>query len=671
MKNQNTASSENCSTDHSPARSSRSKSNIQILQTEQNAFLQLSGAFFCSIDFEGNILSISQNWCERLGHKKEDIEKHSFLKQVHSDDRDRWQKEFQKRLTGNPTKNCILRLLCHDQSVLWFNLKSLTDPKSHLLYILATDITQEKQAQSLSTKPDPQLALDHLREGVFISSAQGNLLHILYINSGFDRLTGYSFNEVKGQPYTLLAGDKTDSETLDRIASAIQKKEHFSTEVCLYRKDHSSFWSHISFTPVWNAQGQVSQFISVFEDISERKLTIEALRENNQSLNEALEALKEIKKDVIQRERLHALGQMASGIAHDFNNLLAPILGFSELLIGTPQCLSNSDKALNYLNKIKDSAQNAAAVVGRLREFYRAENEDEKTTLLELPQLIEDTLRLTEYHWHNQAEARGVTIRISKDIQPSPPILGNGADLKQALSNIILNGVDAMPDGGEITIRSFLNGSWNCIEISDSGVGMIEKTQELCMEPFFTTKGTAGTGLGLSVVFGIIQRHKGRIEINSTPGKGTKITINLPSHQTNEEKISPSSFASEIDSLRVMIVDDEVLLLEVVSEYLMSQGHQAKQFADPHKALEDIYKNPYDLVITDRAMPGMTGDHLAKSIKEYLPEMPIIMLTGFGDIMKQTGDIPRNVDYLLSKPASFQLLKDTISKVMNQPKAVP
>jgi PAS domain S-box-containing protein len=670
MKNQMTASSENCSTDQSPHRSSRSKPTTQLLQTEQSAFLQLSGAFFCSIDFEGNILSISENWCDRIGFKKEAIEKRSFLEHVHVNDRDRCQKEFQKRLTGNPAKDCTIRLLCHDQSILWFNLKSLTDPKSHLLHVLAVDITQEKKAQSPNEKPDPKLALDHLREGVFISSKQENLLNIHYTNSGFESITGYSFNEVNGQPYTLLTGDNTDPKVLDGIAHAIQKEEHFSTDVCLYRKDGSSFWSHMSFTPVWDSKGHVSQFISVFEDITQRKLTIEALRENNQSLNEALEDLKEIKKDVIQRERLHALGQMASGIAHDFNNLLAPILGFSELLIGTPQYLSDSDKALNYLNKIKDSAQNAAAVVSRLREFYRAQNDDEKTSSLDLSQLIEDSLKLTEYHWHNQAEASGVTIHISKDIQPCPPILGNGADLKQALANIILNSVDAMPEGGEISIRSSLNGSWACIEISDSGSGMIEKTQELCMEPFFTTKGTAGTGLGLSVVFGIIQRHKGRIEIDSVPEKGTKITINLPIHHSTEEKNSSSYIASDIDPLRVILVDDEVLLLEVVSEYLMSQGHQVKQFSDPHKALEEIYKSPYDLVITDRAMPGMTGDHLAKSIKEYLPEIPIIMLTGFGDIMKQTGDIPQNVDRLLSKPASFQLLKETIGKVMNEPKTI-
>jgi len=627
---------------------------------EHEALLQLTQALFCSLEFSGHIRSVSRSWCEKIGVTQGQAIGAHFLQFVHEEDGELCRNEFQRVLTGNPPRDCAARLNCVDGSICWMNLKPSVNRDAGVIYILATDITVDRL--SVQGFPDPNLILDQVGQGVLVADAVQPGMPIVYANLGFERLTGYLATEVKGSPFHFLTGPKTDPATLKTLERSMLQAETVTEEILHYRKDGAAFWDQLIISPVINSQGLTTHFIAVLEDFTERKLVIEALRENNQSLAEALTDLKKTKEIVIQRERLHALGQMASGIAHDFNNLLAPILGFSELLINMPEYLRDEDRARGYLEKVRKSAQEGAAVVGRLREFYRSHEDAEELVPVDLAEIAKEAVNLTAHHWHNQAEARGIHFEIDSQINSVPAVLGCEPDLRQGLTNMILNSIDAMPNGGRITIKCSVNGSWVAIEVSDSGTGMDDETRRQCMEPFYTTKGKAGTGLGLSIVFGIVQRHRGRMDIKSVPDEGTQITINLPVCLQTSQDPTPSTESGNGRAMSILLIDDEDLLLEVVSEHLMNMGHRVSCHLNPSAALECAYKEDFDLVITDRAMPGMTGDRVAKSVKEYRPDLPVVMLTGFGDIMLQTGEQPENIDLVLSKPVSVQTIRKTLAQ---------
>ncbi len=627
---------------------------------EHEALLQLTQALFCSIDHAGHIRSVSRTWCEKMGTTQEEAVGDHFLHFVHEEDAEFCQEEFQRLLTGHPPRDCAVRLNTSDGGVRWLNLKPSVDRKAGGIYILATDITVERCADR--RLPDPTLILDQVGQGVLVIDAGQPGTPIVYTNFGFERVTGYPATEAKGRSLHFLTGSKTDPEALNNLEEAISRGESTHLEILHYRKDGSEFWDRIILSPVIDSQGEVSHFIVVLEDATECKLVNEALRDNNQSLNNALNDLKKTKDVVIQRERLHALGQMASGIAHDFNNLLAPILGFSELLINMPEYLRDEERARGYLEKIRNSAQEGAAVVGRMREFYRKQDDDEDFVPVDLALIAREAINLTAHHWRNQAEARGLHIEMEDRITKVSGVRGCESDLRQLLTNLILNSVDAMPSDGKISVSCQENGNWVTLEVADTGSGMDEETRRQCLEPFFTTKGKAGTGLGLSIVFGVVQRHKGRIELDSTPGEGTRFTIDLPICVQDQHLSAESQQVANGQAMSILLIDDEDLLLEAVSEHLMNMGHRVSCHVDPSKALECAYKENFDLVITDRAMPGMTGDRVAKSVKEYRPDLPVVMLTGFGDIMLQTGEQPENIDLILSKPVSVETIRMTLSR---------
>jgi CheY-like chemotaxis protein len=236
--------------------------------------------------------------------------------------------------------------------------------------------------------------------------------------------------------------------------------------------------------------------------------------------------------------------------------------------------------------------------------------------------------------------------------------------MRQVLANLVLNASDAMPEGGTISLRTYPVGNWVCLQIADTGSGMNEETRRRCLEPFFTTKGQAGTGLGLAIVFGIIERHKGRMELESTEGSGTTVTIWLPKAGNDCKRAQEKPPLSNAGGrpLRVLVVDDEDLLLEVVSQHLLNMGHTVDCFTDPNAALECFYQSPHDIVITDRAMPGMTGDNLAKLVREFSRETPVILLTGFADVISQTGEKVQNIDEVLPKPLSQRVLCEVMAR---------
>ena len=392
-------------------------------------------------------------------------------------------------------------------------------------------------------------------------------------------------------------------------------------------------------------------------------VTNEELRATNAELGAALTELKETQQRVIQQERLRALGQMASGVAHDFNNALVPILGFSELLQLSPGVLADREKAMSYINMISTAAGDAAKVVSRLRQFYRKQEEGEDFETVDLAKLVTQTITLTRPRWKDQAQAGGATVRVESELEPVPAVLGDESELREVLTNLIFNAVDAMPAGGLITVRTRSEDGSAMIEVADTGSGMTEEVRKRCLEPFFSTKGERGTGLGLSMVFGIVQRHGGKVDIRSKLGGGTTFIVTLPLQGAQHgAEATAKNDASLQRNLSVLVVDDEAQVRDFMSAALGMDGHRVEVATDGAKGLRSFRDGTFDVVITDKAMPGMTGDQMASAMKLMKPGTPVILLTGFGQFLDKS-DLP-GIDVLLSKPVGLQKLREALASVL-------
>jgi signal transduction histidine kinase len=400
-------------------------------------------------------------------------------------------------------------------------------------------------------------------------------------------------------------------------------------------------------------------------EVLERKRAETALMESNQQLADALEKLRQTQEHVIQRERLHALGRMASGIAHDFNNALAPILGFSELLLRRPESLRNEERARGYVEMIHTAAEDSAKIVARLREFYRYREENDVFTPVSLNDLIQQVISLTQPRWKDQAQANGVHVTIRTDLAQSiPTIAGNEAELREMLFNVVFNAIDAIEKSGTVTFRTSLYDNCARLQVVDTGAGMTEEVRLRCLEPFFSTKDEHGTGLGLGIVYGIIRRHDGSIHIDSAPGKGTTVSISLPLYKEERPPAPPQPASVMERALHILVVEDEPLVREVIEVYLNEDHHVVQTAANGREGLEKYRVGTFDLVLTDRAMPECNGDVLAAEIKKLNPHQPIILLTGFGDLMSGAGEKPEGVDLVVSKPFTLNSLREAITKAI-------
>ncbi len=388
------------------------------------------------------------------------------------------------------------------------------------------------------------------------------------------------------------------------------------------------------------------------------------VQERTARLEAAVEELNSAQERVVKHERLSALGMMAGGIAHDFNNALTMMLGYGELLepwLG----LHGSPREQTYLHHIIASAQDATHVVSRLREFYRPAENNEIRLPVDLNEIALQAVSLTSPKWKGKCLAEGVQIDVQTTLQDIPLVAANAAELREVLTNLIFNAVDAMGGGGLITIATTTMGDGVALTVSDTGSGMTEAERERCLEPFFTTKGESGTGLGLAVVYGIVQRHGGTIEISSEKGVGTTFAIHLPATRAEKAAVeaAPDQFG---EPLRVLVVDDQEIICELIADLLSADGHTTATARHGHEALEKFGATPFDLVITDQSMPMMNGVQLGCAIKALSGDTSVILLTGFGEEMLADGRCPHGIDLVLSKPVSQHDLRHAVFQAMER-----
>jgi len=280
--------------------------------------------------------------------------------------------------------------------------------------------------------------------------------------------------------------------------------------------------------------------LAVFDDITEWRKTQQELQTTNQRLQDTLEELRNTQSQLIDQERQRALTTMVSGIAHEFNNALSPIQGFTTLLLEQPETLQDRDKAVHYLEQVQKAATNAAKTIRRMRKFYRPREQDAFNSL-DLNETITDAISITKPRWKEEAAAAGKTIDIQTDLGDIPPVWGHEAEMNEALTNLIFNAVDAIPENGIIHISTYVQDQRVVIDFSDNGEGMAEETEDRCLDPFYTTKTAGGSGLGLAVLQGIVQRHQGNLIVDSKEGQGTTFRIMLPRIEDADLSVSRKS----------------------------------------------------------------------------------------------------------------------------------
>jgi len=389
------------------------------------------------------------------------------------------------------------------------------------------------------------------------------------------------------------------------------------------------------------------------------------------ALQQAYEDLRQTQKAVMQQERLLALGQMASGIAHDINNAISPVSLYTESLLEQEPGLS--PRARGQLETIQRAIDDVAQTVARMREFYR-QREAQMTLLpVDMNAIVQQVVDLTRARWSDMAQQRGIAIEMRTELAPDlPSIMGADNEIREALTNLIFNAVDAMPNGGPLILRTRLTQERGVVqvEVIDAGIGMGEDTRRRCLEPFFTTKGERGTGLGLATVYGTMQRHSADCEIESALGKGTTVRLSFAIPATPAVGAAVSATASAVPPQRILVVDDDPLVLKSLRDTLEADGHGVTT-ADGGQAGIDAFLaaraqgNPFPVVITDLGMPYVDGRKVSNAVKTAAPETILLMLTGWGQRLVADGDVPPHVDRVLSKPPKLRELREALARCLD------
>jgi signal transduction histidine kinase/ActR/RegA family two-component response regulator/HAMP domain-containing protein len=372
----------------------------------------------------------------------------------------------------------------------------------------------------------------------------------------------------------------------------------------------------------------------------------------------AFSDLQRAQDELVRDAKLRALGQMATGIAHDLNNMLAAILGQVDLL----KLRGATPEMRDGLDTLQTAATDGAHVVRRLQDFAR-QRVSSPLAPVDLREIVKETLEITRPRWKDEAQRRGQRIEVHTALEPLPVILGHAPEIREVLTNLIFNAVDAMPDGGTLTFTGTSTPEGAVLCVTDSGMGMTDEIRQRIFEPFFTTKGVRGSGLGLSVVYGIMERHGGHIEVTSSPGRGTTIALRFQVASEGKKSDRQAAPAFVLRTRRILVIDDESMVRTTLAGLLRALGHTVTEAEGGQAGLAALAANSVELVLTDLGMPEMTGWEVARAIKAQRPRLPVVLLTGWGEQALEGSTDRAAVDRILGKPVRLEDLLKTIAEL--------
>ena len=470
-------------------------------------------------------------------------------------------------------------------------------------------------------------------------------------SGGNSKLFGTLPDAGDGDSSAFLARVHADDRQLvvDAIDAAVRHSGELYVEHRIVAVDSSVHWIQCKGRVLRDVAGRPVRLLGTDADITERKAA-ELQRER-----------------LLQAEKLRALGQMASGIAHELTQSLLLIAGNGELAgkaLAEPQAdLVFAREALETMTR---AAMNGGETVKRLLTFASS-HEEADAELVRLKTVLDEVAQLTAAYWRDDAQSEGRPISMLVEADEDAAILGWETGLQEALITLVLNSVDALPRGGEIRMSAHRVHDQVQLQVTDSGEGMTPEVQARIFEPFFTTKGARGTGLGLAQVFGIVERHQGRVEVDSAPGRGTTVRLILPlapgiDTRTGSE-IYTLAESREDRPLRILAVDDEPLIGKMMVRLLRGDKHVVETASSGEQALQLLEEQPFDVLITDVGMgAGMNGWELAEHARKRWSRMALVLATGWGAAIDPLEARAKGISAVLAKPYRPEELKHVLAQ---------
>lgn len=538
------------------------------------------------------------------------------------------------------------------------------------------DITERKSSVAALAASEGKLRaiFDAVGDGILLAEADSGQLSSG--NRALCRMLGYPSDELAALSLRDLVPDEL--QAAGRGARLPGADIVLEPDLQVRRKDGTVLFADVNWAEL-SLGGRVL-CLGIFRDATERRRSEAALRTANEQLRAAHEQLLKSQHALLQQERLRALIQMAAGLAHDINNAISPAALYVESLLASDGGMDT--EALRKLRAVRASIEDVASTVARLREFYRPREPRKGWEPVDIKAVAREAAETTRPRWHDMPMETGMQIDLRLDLPDDlPPVLGAADELRAALINLIFNAVDAMPRGGTITVRAVLEQQPRgpdghdrvprvMLEVADTGIGMDAATQRHCLEPFFTTKGERGTGLGLAMVYGVAQRHGALLHIDSEQGRGTTVTLSLLRAGSGAEWHPQEVPVLPVPPLRLLLVDDDPVLLRSLQEVLEGDGHVVVTAGDGQSAIESFAPDgaaPFDAVITDLGMPNITGRQVARHVKRIAPATPVILLTGWGRRLIDDGSRQPDVDRVLSKPPRLAQLRAALAQLCGTP----
>jgi PAS domain S-box-containing protein len=501
----------------------------------------------------------------------------------------------------------------------------------------ARDLSELRKVQAVAREHQSLLnnILESARESIYAVDPEGNFQ---WCNTATLNGLGYQRRDFIGRPLLDMVYEGDRELVGEKLAAALTGMAQ-TYEMRYFSHDGRLRHARVDNSPLV-VEGRTTGVLGIARDITEQK---------------------EERERAARADKLRALGQLASGVAHDFNNSLAAILGRAQLL----RRQVNDPALVRNLDIIQTAAEDAAATVRRIQTFAR-KSPVKEFELLDVSSLLNDAIEITRTRWENEARLRGLEYEVRLEAEAGQNTYGSASELREVFVNLIVNAVDAMPRGGKLAITSRRRDDRLQLQFKDNGMGMPEEVRQKIFEPFFSTKGAHGTGLGLSVSYSIMERHEGSISVNSQPGNGTTFTIDLPAVVPETSFDDVPEQAEETPRLHILVVDDEEPVRETLAEMLVAVNHTVELAGSGQEAVEKLRQGLFDFVFTDLAMPEMDGWETARAIRKEWPAMQIVLVTGYGPTTVPPVGEEKLVDAIIGKPFDFAQVSSTLNALARQ-----
>lgn len=487
--------------------------------------------------------------------------------------------------------------------------------------------------KNISYEERYRLVIENALDGIIVTDDEDC---IVYINERLASLLGYPRKELIGKDFKQFIDGEGRNIFKNQTSIKPEEMEVSSCyELNIIQKNGELINVEISSTRMKDPDGSFST-VAFLKDVTEKK---------------------KLEVQLLRAERLRAVAEMANGVAHDFNNALSIILGNIQLL----RLNVHDSNILETLRVIEKVAKDSAQTVRRLHDFMKNQSRKDLKSL-DVNSIVKDAILITQPKWKNDAQGKGIRIDVIYNLEEISPVMGNSSELREVITNMIFNSIEAMPNGGKIEIKTFQKQDKIYIQIKDTGIGMDEEVKKRIFEPFFTTKPFTNSGLGLSMSYGIIRSFGGNIEVESSLGKGTIFTIILPVGE-KEVSIENPCITERIDrKARILIIEDEELIRDVLYKGLSNAQHQVVVAKDGYEGIELFKKMEFDIVLTDLGMPNMSGWKVCKIIKEIRPQTPVGIITGWKVEPDEISNKEKGPDFILSKPFDFNEILNQVNK---------